>query len=110
MDEEQYKDSTTIMQLLRDNITLWTQDLADVNFHIIWTRIKFKIGTKKSRNDKKIEQILFSNKLYSNINFMWTLINITWILQNRDIYLKIENDYFILFTLKKINFQYIRLC
>ena len=27
--EESYKDSTLIMQLLRDNLTLWTSDMAD---------------------------------------------------------------------------------
>ena len=26
LDEESYKDSTLIMQLLRDNLTLWTSD------------------------------------------------------------------------------------
>ena len=26
LDSEQYKDSTLIMQLLRDNLTLWTSD------------------------------------------------------------------------------------
>ena len=29
LDEESYKDSTLIMQLLRDNLTLWTSDAAD---------------------------------------------------------------------------------
>ncbi|KAI9225967.1 MAG: 14-3-3 protein [Piptocephalis tieghemiana] len=29
LSEESYKDSTLIMQLLRDNLTLWTSDLAD---------------------------------------------------------------------------------
>ena len=29
LDEEQYKDSTTIMQLLRDNLTLWTSEAQD---------------------------------------------------------------------------------
>jgi len=29
LDEESYKDSTLIMQLLRDNLTLWTSDDAD---------------------------------------------------------------------------------
>ncbi|KAM7267236.1 hypothetical protein ACFE04_009402 [Oxalis oulophora] len=29
--EESYKDSTLIMQLLRDNLTLWTSDIADDN-------------------------------------------------------------------------------
>lgn len=27
--EEEYRDSATIMQLLRDNLTLWTSDLVD---------------------------------------------------------------------------------
>eukprot|EP00744_Colponema_vietnamica_P000078 GILI01000150.1.p2 GENE.GILI01000150.1~~GILI01000150.1.p2 ORF type:complete len:256 (+),score=97.18 GILI01000150.1:1-768(+) len=31
LDEEQYKDSTTIMQLLRDNLTLWAADMQDAN-------------------------------------------------------------------------------
>merc|ERR1712054_85390 len=29
LDEESYKDSTLIMQLLRDNLTLWTSDQDD---------------------------------------------------------------------------------
>ena len=29
LNEESYKDSTLIMQLLRDNLTLWTSDLQD---------------------------------------------------------------------------------
>jgi len=29
LDEESYKDSTLIMQLLRDNLTLWTSDDED---------------------------------------------------------------------------------
>ena len=29
LEEEEYRDSATIMQLLRDNLTLWTSDLAD---------------------------------------------------------------------------------
>ena len=29
LSEESYKDSTLIMQLLRDNLTLWTSDMAD---------------------------------------------------------------------------------
>ena len=29
IDEENYKDSTTIMQLIRDNLTLWTSELDD---------------------------------------------------------------------------------
>ena len=29
LDDESYKDSTLIMQLLRDNLTLWTSEVAD---------------------------------------------------------------------------------
>jgi len=29
IEEEQYKDATTIMQLIRDNLTLWTSELQD---------------------------------------------------------------------------------
>ena len=29
LSEDSYKDSTLIMQLLRDNLTLWTSDLPD---------------------------------------------------------------------------------
>ena len=31
LNEESYKDSTLIMQLLRDNLTLWTSDMQDEN-------------------------------------------------------------------------------
>ena len=31
LNEESYKDSTLIMQVLRDNLTLWTSDAPDVN-------------------------------------------------------------------------------
>lgn len=31
LSEESYKDSTLIMQLLRDNLTLWTSDLQEGN-------------------------------------------------------------------------------
>ena len=29
IEEDQYKDATTIMQLIRDNLTLWTNELED---------------------------------------------------------------------------------
>ncbi|KAH3683560.1 hypothetical protein WICPIJ_005468, partial [Wickerhamomyces pijperi] len=29
LSEESYKDSTLIMQLLRDNLTLWTSDMSE---------------------------------------------------------------------------------
>ena len=47
LSEESYKDSTLIMQLLRDNLTLWTSDMqgegdaatkADGESQSLWTR------------------------------------------------------------------------
>jgi len=29
LEEDQYKDSTTIMQLIRDNLTLWTSEIDE---------------------------------------------------------------------------------
>ena len=43
MSEESYKDSTLIMQLLRDNLTLWTSDIPEdggklhVNYLVVLT-------------------------------------------------------------------------
>ena len=31
LEEDEYRDSATIMQLLRDNLTLWTSDLVEGN-------------------------------------------------------------------------------
>lgn len=36
LSEESYKDSTLIMQLLRDNLTLWTSDLQDGKQTLWW--------------------------------------------------------------------------
>lgn len=33
--EESYKDSTLIMQLLRDNLTLWTSDMQVINLYLV---------------------------------------------------------------------------
>ena len=32
IEEDQYKDATTIMQLIRDNLTLWTSELEEANW------------------------------------------------------------------------------
>lgn len=47
IDEDVYKDATTIMQLIRDNLTLWTSELADdaeggndVEVQNMWEKIK----------------------------------------------------------------------
>lgn len=45
--EESYKDSTLIMQLLRDNLTLWTSD-AQVSASLCVPRVKECVGFGKS--------------------------------------------------------------
>lgn len=46
LNEESYKDSTLIMQLLRDNLTLWTSDIPEeggiVNLQILWSYNSFR--------------------------------------------------------------------
>ena len=40
LNEDSYKDSTLIMQLLRDNLTLWTSDIPEEGgnyYNYIWT-------------------------------------------------------------------------
>ena len=39
--EESYKDSTLIMQLLRDNLTLWTSDMQVWVFDVKWLLLNF---------------------------------------------------------------------
>ena len=41
LNEESYKDSTLIMQLLRDNLTLWTSDLISKKLKIFFVIRKF---------------------------------------------------------------------
>ncbi|EEF31695.1 14-3-3 protein sigma, gamma, zeta, beta/alpha, putative [Ricinus communis] len=64
--EESYKDSTLIMQLLRDNLTLWTSDMQDhyvvvlvllVNKHLYWMSAKLAVKVcghldSKTRNQE----------------------------------------------------------
>jgi 14-3-3 protein epsilon len=36
LEEQQYKDAAAIMQLLRDNLTLWTSDLQPSNYTLVF--------------------------------------------------------------------------
>lgn len=47
LSEESYKDSTLIMQLLRDNLTLWTSDMqgdGKLSFFFYGSKIHFFLG------------------------------------------------------------------
>lgn len=50
LEEDEYRDSATIMQLLRDNLTLWTSDLENVakddveGKDLWWTMNRKQIG------------------------------------------------------------------
>ena len=39
LNEDSYKDSTLIMQLLRDNLTLWTSDIPEDGGSYYWNLI-----------------------------------------------------------------------
>ena len=49
LSEESYKDSTLIMQLLRDNLTLWTSDLPEGK---LWAK---KMGEAKKRQGTQMD-------------------------------------------------------
>jgi len=40
LSEESYKDSTLIMQLLRDNLTLWTSDMQGEGMHATFHHLR----------------------------------------------------------------------
>ena len=64
LNEESYKDSTLIMQLLRDNLTLWTSDLPEEggNCH-------YSLSLALHRNfENCVDFFMFSNFLYSSIH------------------------------------------
>ncbi|KAG5440351.1 hypothetical protein PCANB_001921 [Pneumocystis canis] len=50
LSEESYKDSTLIMQLLRDNLTLWTSDMQDSNEKSESKEVSETIDSLKSTN------------------------------------------------------------
>ena len=47
LSEESYKDSTLIMQLLRDNLTLWTSDMQGEG-EILYSRTLYKVSKLQS--------------------------------------------------------------
>jgi len=53
LDEDEYKDSTLIMQLLRDNLTLWTSELQE-NANADDDDDKDDEWTKKQKQNQKI--------------------------------------------------------
>lgn len=50
--EESYKDSTLIMQLLRDNLTLWTSDMQVMWFVYVLVKNLFFIVLFSSHDEK----------------------------------------------------------
>lgn len=66
LSEESYKDSTLIMQLLRDNLTLWTSDMQGdgkyENFDNPWTSVWFCI--------------LIAESCRPSLSFFWSRLDI----------------------------------
>ena len=51
LSEESYKDSTLIMQLLRDNLTLWTSDMQDAGTFIFDACIRLLLNQFTDKGD-----------------------------------------------------------
>ncbi|KAI6697246.1 hypothetical protein NL676_017365 [Syzygium grande] len=51
LNEESYKDSTLIMQLLRDNLTLWTSDITEEGEDAQRVNGSAKVGMEEGEND-----------------------------------------------------------
>lgn len=68
LNEESYKDSTLIMQLLRDNLTLWTSDLPEEGGK---NNLFISLGQWAFRwtNDLKVIFVNFSVHIYNYKDF-----------------------------------------
>ena len=53
--EDSYKDSTLIMQLLRDNLTLWTSDQEAGNWSFAMTRAAFAAEVRLAGESNKVD-------------------------------------------------------
>ncbi len=64
--EETYKDTTLIMQLLRDNLTLWTSDLQGMSLKILLERrlIICQVATTKIRRKRARKRKSLNNHLF----------------------------------------------
>ncbi len=64
--EETYKDTTLIMQLLRDNLTLWTSDLQGMSLKILLERrlIICQVATTKTRRKRARKRRSLNNHLF----------------------------------------------
>ena len=72
LDDASYKDSTLIMQLLRDNLTLWTQDtqegMTDAHTHTLWNAHIFgHIGISSHILPYMHVQVSFDNHTHTQI-------------------------------------------
>lgn len=89
LNEESYKDSTLIMQLLRDNLTLWTSDLPEEGGNKSWLiesshRIKwafwilaltfflFVLVEEKSKGDEPKEEV------WTKTHFTYYFYHLHW--------------------------------
>lgn len=73
LSEESYKDSTLIMQLLRDNLTLWTSDLQEDAGE---DQVKGEDSTRAEEAEVRIKYLLLMYEhqmLYCNLRLMYNV-------------------------------------
>lgn len=63
LSEESYKDSTLIMQLLRDNLTLWTSDIPE-DGGILHTTIKIMYTNTSTTGSKTLYLLCLKISIY----------------------------------------------
>ena len=72
LSEESYKDSTLIMQLLRDNLTLWTSDLQDGTFSNTDVEVKKQKKAKRKMQKRPSKSGEFPKKIYESNDFIFS--------------------------------------
>lgn len=73
LSEESYKDSTLIMQLLRDNLTLWTSDLQEDAGE---DQVKGEDSTRAEEAEVSLKYLIFTNEdLMFHCSF-WLMYNV----------------------------------
>lgn len=72
LSEESYKDSTLIMQLLRDNLTLWTSDIPeDGGNYKMEINVICHFGSLVCIDVMEIYEMLYSNVLVYPFELWW---------------------------------------
>ncbi|KAL0296856.1 UNVERIFIED_CONTAM: Triose phosphate/phosphate translocator TPT, chloroplastic [Sesamum radiatum] len=95
LSEESYKDSTLIMQLLRDNLTLWTSDLPEDGGE----ENAAKLRNPRKKNQRFAESKSFAERFPALVTgfffFTWYFLNVIFNILNKKVYNYFPYPYFV---------------